>query len=418
MLVRRSGQGVGNRRLRRIVFPLVGALLLVPVAAASQASHDDEPLANPFGFPVVDVFEDSALRIGEIDSTVEKAKLKIQIPGLVMRSDAAPCSTGVWNPGYPGDISRQCPKTRDAPWMWRYPVTDYPVQWYATSGNAYAASAADPQATYGRFPQIRVNTVAFGSVPVTATVTITQPVEGGYYDGLDIQYLLAMNPLYPGDPAPVPEAGPVPTYPPRYQGAGYAGVEVTGGVKVTISDVTIDEERLDVGDHCRTASPARIEMGAPAGYYPFYRQADGPNEDWIDEYRGKPGAFDPFGFPAGWLDGTIDIPSFAGCVGASGEDVSPIVTAVVSAPGNALSAWIDGGYFPWSFYANCEAPCPGSAFPWDLPATAQPLLAEGVRLQEAVATARTPQARMRAMRRLVVVSNRIAELGEMRIPAH
>jgi hypothetical protein len=117
---------------------------------------------------------------------------------------------------------------------------------------------------------------AFGFMPVTGTLRITQPEPSDIYaySSFDI--------------------------PP----VGLTTVKVK--LSARIEDTTVNGVPLDVGENCRTAVPIDATF---TGDYEHYSITDG-----------------------GVLTGTITIPPFSGC--GVGEDLDPILTGLVSGPGN------------------------------------------------------------------------------------
>ncbi|OQO90151.1 hypothetical protein B1813_19725 [Saccharomonospora piscinae] len=88
-----------------------------------------------------------------------------------------------------------------------------------------------------------------------------------------------------------------------YEGSVVARTEMS----VRADDVTVNGKRLDVGEDCRTAEPMPVTLTA----------------DYPDGYVVDRG---------GTLDGTVDIPEFAGC-GRAGE-LDSLITGLISGPGN------------------------------------------------------------------------------------
>ena len=191
---------------------------------------------------------------------------------------------------------------------------------------AYVHSPEGAPEPYGYFPPVTVRTVAFGAIPVEATVQISQL--------RDAENL----------PVPLLSEGAIDTYwahagakGGQSCGADYQGREgylnhdatTTGKVNVRVSDLSIDGVRLDIGPHCGTVEPAEISM-IGKGYWSKDPDPVGPLPPAADTpYYAVP--------TGGLLDGTIDIPAFTGCLVGT-EDVSPLLTTSVSGPGNPTTA--------------------------------------------------------------------------------
>ncbi|HTZ44260.1 MAG TPA: hypothetical protein VMB79_10380 [Jatrophihabitans sp.] len=174
----------------------------------------------------------------------------------------------------------------DANYDFKFVPPDNPTV-LETYSHAWAVSPAGSSAQYGYFPPVQVSTLAFGSVPVTATVQLSQTFTGA-------------------DPDPMQIFGhglldtPYTVYP----------TEVTGNLRIRLSDVRVDQEPLDVGPDCHSRTPMPIKLyGISPDYNLFY---------------------------GGPLSGTVTIPPFAGC-GSHGEDLDPLLTGLISGPNNPLS---------------------------------------------------------------------------------
>ncbi|MGI5169519.1 DUF6801 domain-containing protein [Spirillospora sp. CA-253888] len=121
-------------------------------------------------------------------------------------------------------------------------------------------------------------TLQFGFMPVTAKMELTQVDAPARMDGS----------MVPG-----------------------GGFTVTARTRMTIRlhDVRVNGTRLDVGPRCRSVRPAEITL---TGGTPEYKSI----------------------LLGGPLRGVYTIPPFTGC--GVGEDLSPLLTASVSGPGNAI----------------------------------------------------------------------------------
>lgn len=135
-------------------------------------------------------------------------------------------------------------------------------------------------------PPARATLLAFGFVPVSATIQISE------IGSLNV----ALISCTPTKNCPNP--------PPKSVALFF------GLVSLRISEVDVNGVPLNVGSHCQTATPFPLELvGVPPTY----------NVSLIH----------------GVLTGTVTIPSFSGCNTGS-EDLDPIFDASVSGPGNFL----------------------------------------------------------------------------------
>jgi len=127
-----------------------------------------------------------------------------------------------------------------------------------------------------KLPPAPASFVGFGFVPTKATMQLTQ--------------LGQINAVVEG------------TSTRPYEG----GTVATGKLMARIFDVSVNGVPLDVGPNCQTAVPIDVTL---RGKYPDYQIV-----------------------PGGLLEGIITIPPFSGC-GVT-EDLDPILTGMVSGPGN------------------------------------------------------------------------------------
>ncbi|WP_154814881.1 DUF6801 domain-containing protein [Actinophytocola xinjiangensis] len=123
----------------------------------------------------------------------------------------------------------------------------------------------------------------FGFVPTKATMQLTQLG----VSQADIRLHLAQNPVH-------------------------AKAVVTARYTVRVYDAAINGVPFDLGPHCRTAEPLEIVVDAIAGF--------GAGKYLLDQ--------------GGVLNGEVVIPPFTGC-GVT-EDVSPLLTGLISGPGNLV----------------------------------------------------------------------------------
>lgn len=186
---------------------------------------------------------------------------------------------------------------------------------------AFFTSPSGSKHPYGDSALIPIRTVVFGSIPVTATLQVSQR-----RDGNGLPYPLIFQPHDHQE------------YQPR------AGIEfiktiesatLEDRVDVRVRDVTVDGVDLRLGSSCGTGPTAQLSVSnrklvveTPYGYEST--TGFGKLEDEFDP------KIDQFGIQGGALQGTLDIPAFTGCATASGDDISPILTAAVSGPDNPL----------------------------------------------------------------------------------
>ena len=133
-------------------------------------------------------------------------------------------------------------------------------------------------------PPARATLLAFGFVPVSATIQISE------IGSLN----LALVSCAPANKCPIP--------PPQNVALFF------GLVSLRISNVDVNGVPLNVGAHCQTATPFNLEL---TGIPPAYN----------------------VGLIQGVLTGTVTVPPFSGCSDGT-ENLDPIFDATVSGPGN------------------------------------------------------------------------------------
>ncbi len=173
----------------------------------------------------------------------------------------------------------------------------------------YVQSPAGTTPAYGVLPPLTATTLAFGMVPVRTTVVLSQ--------------------LRENRTAAAPDGTPVPLVANAYEDTSACGqvcsqdvkydVTMRGQLVLQLRDVLVDGSPLDVGSTCTTTTPVSVDV--------------------VSKYT-DPDPTRPTGFYSpifgGDLYGTLTIPPFTGCRGASGEDLSPLFTNALSGAGNAV----------------------------------------------------------------------------------
>lgn len=198
------------------------------------------------------------------------------------------------------------------------------TSWLDATADIFVTTPGGPADQFGQFAPVTVHALAFGTIPVTATVHISQTRTNSGIVPLEVKIRFTGNKLQP--PEPLPCSPPAwPTLQCRYTEAP----QMTGKVDIRVDNVTIDQVPVDVGPNCHTVSPATMSLTADAGYYSY------PDPDYIPA-----GLYVPF-VAGGTLHGPVDVPAFTGCRNGA-DDLSPIVTAMVSGPDNELQTHQDG----------------------------------------------------------------------------
>lgn len=212
------------------------------------------------------------------------------------------------------------------------PVEDYRAQYVLNNLNFFSATQDGRFEELGLMPDMRVNLLAFGSVPATATIH-TEMVRR---DGVVVPW--TSHVWNPSNLIPGCSGG---------ESASYYRALIEGQVVISISDLEVDGVPVDLGPSCRTERPVDIRLWGEQGYIAlsdagYLGQYEGlPRIDGVPlegtrmpldsplyfEHNGK-----SFPDPAG-----VVIPPFTGC-GSGGDDLSPMVTAMASGSDNPLRA--------------------------------------------------------------------------------
>jgi hypothetical protein len=176
-------------------------------------------------------------------------------------------------------------------------------------GNVYLVAPPDAPHNYGISPDITVRTVAFGAIPVEATVRLEQRRA----DGL-----------------PLPLVGETTTCMIVLPGGGPSGRQVIDTViddevHTRVVSLTVDGVPMRVGDTCRTTVPGALHLRGNGYFFGWDGSQNVPSPVLPLWDR------DLFNLSVGGqLTGTIDVPRFGGCDTADGDDLSALLTATVS----------------------------------------------------------------------------------------
>jgi hypothetical protein len=205
-----------------------------------------------------------------------------------------------------------------------YATPEQPVDpnyvWLDGTAYIYVISPKGTKPAFGVFPTTTVRMLAFGSIPVSARIHITQVRNGDTITPIFAKLRFTGRPIAPPHP--------LPCSPPNVeqQQCFYTDApHVTGPVNVRIDDVQVDGVPVDVGSHCQTATPATLNLTANAGFY-----SNTTTPPYI-----PPGLYQPF--VGGTLHGPVNVPGFSGCTNGA-ENFDSLLNGMVSGPGNELVA--------------------------------------------------------------------------------
>lgn len=185
-------------------------------------------------------------------------------------------------------------------------------------------------AEVGILSEDKLNLIAFGSIPATATLTMSVPRVNGKVQPLVSHLWERRLPGAPTGCSPRPSDIPV------------VSALVEGEVTLHLSDLKVDGVPVELGTKCRTGRPAHIYLWGDYGSGSYFPATGGP----LAAYEGMhPGSRGPLNDPSYFEDNGrtippsagVDIPPFVNC-GVGGDDLSPVVTAMASGPNNPVRA--------------------------------------------------------------------------------
>ena len=217
-----------------------------------------------------------------------------------------------------------------------------------TVGRVFLSSPAGARHGYGIGRPVTIHTVAFGAIPVRATLQLEQLRDA---EGFPVPLISRDTKTgFDGEGAR-----------PRFES------EIAGKVRVRLVAMSVDG--VDVGlDHC-VSPPINLELHANG-----YNQTDPlhdpnvhtPGNDLFDPDSPptfKKGTIEAANWMAslgeagsthgGMYPGNLDIPAFSDCATRSGEDLSPLLTAAVSGRGNRVSVGVSSIELPEDPSTGC-----------------------------------------------------------------
>ncbi|SDK31510.1 hypothetical protein SAMN05428985_103540 [Nocardioides sp. YR527] len=176
--------------------------------------------------------------------------------------------------------------------------------------NVYLVAEVGAPHNYGISRELTVRTVAFGTIPVEATLRLEQVRDD---DGLPRPINIETLTCNPDGGTEVPDN------------------EINTELYTRITSLVVDGVAMRLSDTCRTTVPGKMQLHGN-GYW--YGTVDGENVPPPPLPYWKNHLFNLS--TGGELNGTIDVPAFSGCVTADGDDLSALLTATVSGNDNPL----------------------------------------------------------------------------------
>jgi hypothetical protein len=177
----------------------------------------------------------------------------------------------------------------------------------------------------GRFPATPVSALAFGAIPATATLHTHQIKRHG-----KLVPLIA-NTVTSYFSADASGASCDSSWDGGKQTPPLNTVS-HGQLAVRISDVRVDKQLVDVGNHCHTATPLHLNLFGRPGYIAY------TGGQLVEKYDPKTVRAGPSTYPLHPGSSNLTIPAFVGCVNPhTGENFSRLITAMVSGPDNTVA---------------------------------------------------------------------------------
>lgn len=283
-----------SMRLRHVILPLVGLLTASTVAVSA---HAEEPRPGRFpGLPYMVCDFDTQCAVNP-----DQANTNGWINGVQQgQTGSVPAKQWANIPIAILGINSQIRNT----------VPEGYTQDNVYQSRAFMVSPKGSLDNYGDSPLIPVRTVAFGSIPVEATLQVSQQRDA--------------------DDLPVPIEARSHD---RYRDEGLAQVqelfatEIDTNVDIRLRRLVVDGVDTGLDATCR-APRARLKVASEAA---TFSSADGEHIAQFDQTKNH------LGFYGGTLKGTVDIPSFQDCTTRSGDDMSSLVTATLSAQSNPVT---------------------------------------------------------------------------------
>jgi hypothetical protein len=252
-----------------------------------------------------------------------RSKVNLQIPAVT--------AVAYLDPAYRTPASQTVPVPRY--YRPKHPVAGCHYNEGILYTDLYAVTIRQPDkkkqgvvTSVGRFPASQVSALAFGAVPVTATLHTHQATRHG-----------KMVPLV---------ANTVTSYFSSDASGASCDTSWDGGkqtpplntvshglLHVRISDVRVDKQLVNVGKNCHTATPLSLNLFGRPGYIAY------TGGQLVEKYDPKTVRAGPSTYPLHPGSTNLTIPAFVGCVNPhTGEDFSRLITAMVSGPDNTIAA--------------------------------------------------------------------------------
>ncbi|GAA3661378.1 hypothetical protein GCM10022237_21590 [Nocardioides ginsengisoli] len=187
----------------------------------------------------------------------------------------------------------------------------------------YFVSAPGAMHNYGETPDITVRTVAFGDIPVRATVRLEQRRDDA---GRPLPISFHSSACILNEPGP-------------HGTTQVRDTDIEDRLYVRVTNVVVDGVPVRLAAGCRTAEPGSLRLHGK-GWWDDELQGFGGQIDIVQPWL--TGNFSPA--QGGLLAGSLDVGRFAGCTTVDGDDLSRLLTATVAGPGNPVRLTTTGAF--------------------------------------------------------------------------
>jgi hypothetical protein len=346
MAVESDVTSLARRRGRRLIAPVVVAGVCVAGVLGSFGQSSASPAPSVVAKAGHEVAAGPQTRLAAAGQARSSARLpgtKSLVSGVVGLATAARDTRSKVNVQIPVvdavaylDPAYRTPASQTAPapkyYLPRHPVAGCRYTEGVLYTDLYAVHIKQPNPrksgvveNVGRFPNAKVSALAFGSVPVTATLHSQQVKRHGKLLPLIANTVTGyISSDASGNSCDASWDSGAQTPP--------LDTISHGQLKVRISDVRVDKQLVDVGPSCHTVTPLHLNLFGSPGYIAY---TGGQLTEQYDPKTVHSGAST---YPLHPGSSNLTIPSFTGCVNPrTGEDFSKLITAMVSGPDNTVA---------------------------------------------------------------------------------
>lgn len=315
---------VGQRRWYRRIARTALVTACVAALVGTQVSSNAEEGPYPGLGPLTGVQWTGAAQTGIAHSTKTAQWMSVPLQAMAVDLDIYGGQMPPSEVDWPGEF--EC-----VPWQGTQVFEN------TTVNKVYLVSPEGAETPYGTSLPIQVRTVAFGSIPVEATVQVEQSMRP---DGT-VDHIELAGSDFGNCRATIDGTLRVVRY--------LTDAHATAGVRVRVTDLAVDGHDLGLAATCQTSDLARLELFGKGGLQNIDFPESELNSNSREYYAAAIG---------GRLNGTLDIGPFAGCVTSDGEDISELLTGMVSSSDNPVALQVTGPDCPGPVMEGVGLPGP------------------------------------------------------------